>query len=104
MATSSTHILDGENATVSQICMVVPDVDAAVAAHLTMSAAGPFSIWTYPEGFFKRLMYRGEPSPFTLRIALNSQQPQIEYVQPLVGPSIFHEHVEEVGYGLIGPG
>jgi hypothetical protein len=94
------HIITGEEATVSQICMVVPDVDAAVAAHLEVSEAGPFSVWEYPEGFFKRLLYHGEPSPFTLRVALNAQQPQIEYVQPLQGPSIFHDHIEEIGYGL----
>jgi hypothetical protein len=94
------HIITGEEATVSQICMVVPDVDAAVTAHLEVSEAGPFSVWEYPEGFFKRLLYHGEPSPFTLRVALNAQQPQIEYVQPLQGPSIFHDHIEEIGYGL----
>jgi catechol 2,3-dioxygenase-like lactoylglutathione lyase family enzyme len=94
------HIISGEEATVSQICMIVPDVDKAVEAHLAVSEAGPFSVWEYPEGFFQRLLYYGKPSPFTLRVALNAQQPQIEYVQPLQGPSIFHDHIEEIGYGL----
>lgn len=94
------HIIEGEAATISQICMVVPDVEAAVAAQLGLADAGTFSVWTYPEGFFKTLRYRGEDSPFTLRVALNEQQPQIEFVEPLQGPSIFHEHVEQLGYGL----
>jgi hypothetical protein len=94
------HFISGAEATVSQVCIVVPDVDAAVAAHLEVSEAGPFSVWEYPEGFFKRLLYYGQPSPFSLRVALNAQQPQIEYIQPLQGPSIFHDHIEEIGYGL----
>ena len=59
------HIISGEEATVSQICMIVPDVDEAVEQHLAVSEAGPFSVWEYPEGFFQRLLYYGKPSPFT---------------------------------------
>lgn len=98
--TVANHIIGGDEATVSQICMVVPNIEEAVAAQLAIADSGPFSVWTYPEGFFKRLRYRGADSPFTLRIALNESAPQIEFVEPLEGPSVFHEHVEEVGYGL----
>ena len=38
------HFISGAEATVSQVCIVVPDVDAAIAAHLEVSEANPFSI------------------------------------------------------------
>ena len=93
-------ILSGPEAAVVQVCIVVEDLEAALAAHMRVTESGPFSVWTYDQNFFATSSYRGAPGTFAARIAINPQQPQFEYVELLAGPSVFHEHVERHGFGM----
>jgi methylmalonyl-CoA/ethylmalonyl-CoA epimerase len=44
--------------------------------------------------------YRGRPGAFSMRAALCGEGPQIELLQPLEGPSIYHDWVGEHGWGI----
>jgi methylmalonyl-CoA/ethylmalonyl-CoA epimerase len=98
--TAEHPFLEGDEAVIRQLCFVVADLDTAIAGQVAWADSGPFTSWDASPGVFKDLTYRGEPSPFTLRYALNRQHPQIELVEPLTGPSIFHEHVDTYGHGF----
>jgi hypothetical protein len=91
---------DGTTAKVAQVCMVVANLEDALRAHSEIADCGTFQIWTYDQEFYKGCTYRGEPTKYAARIALNDRDPQLEYVELLQGPSIFHEHVEAQGYGV----
>jgi methylmalonyl-CoA/ethylmalonyl-CoA epimerase len=44
--------------------------------------------------------FRGAPGSFAMRLALAGSNPQIELIQPLSGPSLYHEWLAERGEGL----
>jgi methylmalonyl-CoA/ethylmalonyl-CoA epimerase len=92
--------IPGPEGAVAQACAVVPDLEAAIAAHLAVAECGSFSIWTYDPGFFGTSTYRGEPTPYAARVAISSERPQLEYVELIGGPSVFHDHVATHGHGL----
>jgi catechol 2,3-dioxygenase-like lactoylglutathione lyase family enzyme len=83
-----------------QVGIVVPDLEAAAARFSELWQSGPWRIWTYGPELLSEQLYRGRPTPYAVRIALNSQQPQLELLQPLAGPSIYHEWAERHGAGV----
>ena len=85
---------------IAQIGIVVADLEAAVTRASAAVGAGPWRIFTYGPAILKEQAYRGLPTPYSVRIALNAQQPQIEYLQPLEGPSIYHDWLAERGEGV----
>ncbi len=84
----------------SQIGIVVPDLEAAVERYDVLWGGGPWRGFTYGVGFIPEVRYRGEPATHTMRIAINGLTPQIELIQPLEGPSIYHDFLEQGGHGL----
>jgi hypothetical protein len=78
-----------------QIGVVVPDLDAGMRAH-----GGEWRIWTYDEQVLARRIYRGAEGRFAMRIALATGDPQLELIQPLAGPSIYHEWWDDRRGGL----
>src|SRR6516165_5946459 len=61
--------------------------------------AGPWPGWVFgPQGQGRE--YRGAPAEWTLRLVLNSSSPQLEVIQPLDGPSVHADWLEERGEGF----
>src|ERR1700687_1549625 len=85
---------------VGQIGILVRDLEAAVRRSSALLRNGPWRIYTYSSAILTEQVYRGRPSQFAVRIALNSQDPQVEFLQPLQGPSIYHEWLDTHGEGL----
>jgi methylmalonyl-CoA/ethylmalonyl-CoA epimerase len=78
-----------------QLGFVVRDIERA-AAEL---GAGPWRGWLFgPQGQGRE--YRGRAAEWTLRLALNERTPQFELIEPLEGPSIHAEWLEERGEGF----
>jgi hypothetical protein len=82
---------------VAQIGVLVADLERALER---WEAVGPWRVYTYGPETVPELSYRGRPGEFVVRIALNRQTPQLELLQPLAGPSIYEEWLEERGEGL----
>src|SRR5262249_13774057 len=62
-------------------------------------AAGPWRGWVFgPQGEGRE--YRGRPSEWTLRLALNDRSPQYELIEPLDGPSVHADWLAERGEGF----
>jgi methylmalonyl-CoA/ethylmalonyl-CoA epimerase len=85
---------------VGQIGIVVRDLESACRRYSALWQCGPWRIYTYSPAMLSRQAYRGEPSRFAVRIALNATTPQLELLQPLVGPSIYDDWLERKGQGL----
>lgn len=85
---------------VGQVGIVVRDLERSARKLSETLGAGPWRIFTYSGEVLSERTYRGEPGTFSVRIALNSQEPMIELLQPLEGPSIYHEWLDRQGEGL----
>jgi hypothetical protein len=82
-----------------QFAFVVRDLDRFVAGFDRVLRAGPWRGWVFgPQGQGRE--YRGAPAEWTLRLVLNSRSPQFEVIQPLDGPSVHADWLEERGEGF----
>jgi methylmalonyl-CoA/ethylmalonyl-CoA epimerase len=82
-----------------QIAFVVRDLERAAREFDTKLSAGPWRGWLFgPQGQGRE--YRGRPAAWTLRLVLNDRTPQYELIQPLDGPSIHGEWLDEHGEGF----
>lgn len=87
------------NRTVDQVGLLTYDLERALRQWGSVFGLGPWSVYTYsPE--IASLRLRGEPAAFSMRLALSTSVPQIELIQPLDGPSIYHEWMERHGEGI----
>jgi catechol 2,3-dioxygenase-like lactoylglutathione lyase family enzyme len=87
------------NRTIDQIGLLTDDLEAAVSRWGTGFGLAPWNIYRYDAGMAS-LELRGEPGAFAIRLALSSSTPQVELIEPLEGPSIYHEWMDEHGPGL----
>jgi methylmalonyl-CoA/ethylmalonyl-CoA epimerase len=84
-----------------QVGIVVPDLEAAMRAYGPPSGAGDvWRLWTYGERLLSERRFRGSAGTFSMLIALGGSDPQLELIQPLEGPSLYHEFLAEGGSGL----
>lgn len=82
-----------------QLAFVVSDLERAAREFDARLAAGPWRGWIFgPQGQGRE--YRGLPSNWALRLALNDRSPQYELIEPLDGPSIHADWLEEHGEGF----
>jgi hypothetical protein len=82
-----------------QIAFVVRDLERAAREFDARLSAGPWRGWIFgPQGQGRE--YRGSPASWSLRLALNDRSPQYELIEPLDGPSIHADWLEERGEGF----
>jgi hypothetical protein len=82
-----------------QIGFVVRDLEVAAREFDSRLAAGPWRGWIFgPQGEGRE--YRGRPADWALRLVLNDRSPQYELIEPLAGPSIHADWLEERGPGF----
>jgi hypothetical protein len=85
---------------VGQIVIVVGDLEATAIRFSRIWENGPWRCYTYGPELLSEQTYRGQPTPFSVRIALNAAQPQIELLQPIVGPSVYEDWHKAHGEGV----
>ena len=86
---------------VAQVALLVPDLDRAVEAWWRGFGLGPWHFYTYQKPFVRRMSYRGQPADYAMRLALAwLGSLRIELIQPLRGPSLYHDFIERRGYGF----
>lgn len=85
---------------VGQVGIIVRDLDSALERYTQEWGIGPWRCWTYGPATVPELGYRGRPGEYEMRIALCGSKPQIELIEPVRGPSIYHEWLDEHGEGL----
>jgi catechol 2,3-dioxygenase-like lactoylglutathione lyase family enzyme len=85
---------------VGQIGILVRDLDEALQTYGALRTVESWALYTYGPEFVPHLEYWGQPGRFSMRIALGGASPQVELIEPLDGPSIYHEWLALHGYGL----
>jgi hypothetical protein len=86
---------------VDQVCVVVRDLRRAMHQYWSLLGIGPWRAYTYGPPLVKDMTYRGRPASFRMRVALAQAGPVIfELVEPVDGPSVYHELLEQHGEGI----
>ncbi len=83
-----------------QIGIVVTDIEQAMRRWGQVFDCGPWSVYTYGPAILRDPTFRGAEGTFEMRLALAGAGPQIELIEPLTGPSLYHEWLDEHGEGL----
>lgn len=83
---------------VDQVAFLVPDLSTAIEEWNAMLGPREWRSWLYSYKTM-RSGFRGDVGTFEMRIALCSSSPQIELIQPVAGPSIYHEWIHRRGFG-----
>ena len=86
-------------APVHQVGVVVADLERAIAGHSRLLGLNA-SAWrraSFDRTSVTELTLRGEPAAFSTRLAFAGNNPEIELIEPVDGPSIYHDWLEERG-------
>ncbi len=86
---------------IDQVCVVVRDLRRAMEHYATLLGIGPWRVYTYGKPLVRRTFYRGQPADYTMRLAFAQKGGLVfELIQPLRGPSIYHEFLEHNYEGI----
>lgn len=85
---------------VGQIGILVADIATALDQYQRTFGVTEWRRYTYGPRLVPDLWYRGRPARFSMHIALGGTGPQLELIEPLAAPSIYHEHIRTYGYGV----
>jgi catechol 2,3-dioxygenase-like lactoylglutathione lyase family enzyme len=84
-----------------QVCVVVRDLQAAVERYWNLFGIGPWQFYTFRAPELTDPVIHGKPQPYSMRIALAYMgDVQWELIQPLSGPSIYQEFLDDHGEGV----
>lgn len=86
---------------IAQVAFVVKDLELTVENYYRVFGIQPWEFYTYAKPLVKHMTYRGKPANYEVRIALSYFGPtRVELIQPVRGPTIYEEFIEEHGYGV----
>src|SRR5438067_83493 len=99
------HLLDPTGpfpiAKFNQVAMVVRDLDAAVRAYWERFGIGPWRFFTFGPDTVREMSYRGKAQSYSMRLAFAFQgELQLELIEPVDGPSIYHDFLRDHGEGM----
>ncbi|OCK75983.1 hypothetical protein K432DRAFT_307373, partial [Lepidopterella palustris CBS 459.81] len=79
-----------------QICIVTSDYKKTIAGHW-QTGIGPWRCYSFTPSNTTSQTYRGQSSPFTLRVSFAELSPTMVYkvIQPVSGTSIFQEWLDK---------
>ena len=84
-----------------QICIVTRDLDAMVRRYADRLGIGPWWVQEYRAPDLTDTIYRGQATAFSMRLALAwTGALNWEIIQPLDGPSIYHDYLEQNREGV----
>jgi catechol 2,3-dioxygenase-like lactoylglutathione lyase family enzyme len=85
---------------VFQLAFVVRDLEQALERYSTILSTGPWRCYSFGASLHRRSEYRGEPTDFTLGLALTDGTPQFELIEPREGASVHRDWLSERGDGV----
>ncbi len=87
--------------TITQIAVVVADIEAALKSYTENLGWGPWSVFDYKPPLLHDTVVRGEPAEFRMIGAETSVDGLgFELIQPVSGPSIYQEYLDTHGEGV----
>jgi methylmalonyl-CoA/ethylmalonyl-CoA epimerase len=86
---------------VLQVGMVVKDLQKAMERYWNIFGIGPWDIYTFQPPAVTNMTLRGKPVVYTMKLAVTQiGNIQWELIEPLTGPSIYKEFLEQKGEGI----
>lgn len=86
---------------ITQIGVVVPDLRKALETYHGMLGWGPWNVYDLEPPRHHHTVLRGEEVEYSMRLAETHAGPvDFELIEPLEGPSIYKEWLEEHGAGV----
>ena len=84
-----------------QVGIVVKDLEKMVKQYNDFFGAGPWDIYEYGPPRMTEGTYMGKPADWSAVIGFcQTGDVQLELIQPLKGPNIYFDHLENKGEGL----
>ncbi len=83
-----------------QVSLLVPDLAEAVRRWSIVFGDDDWLVYSYNPATLPVSSFRGAPGRFSIRLALHGRAPQLELIELGEGPSLYHEWVEERGWGM----
>jgi len=86
---------------IDQMALIVRDLDESLRRYWETLGIGPWKVYTYGPPLVPRMTYRGKVQTYRMRLAFTQVgNLQLELIQPLLGESIYQEHLDRRGEGL----
>ena len=86
---------------VHQVCVVVRDMESALAEYARRLGIGPWRVFRFAPPRLTETRIRGRDVPYSMWVALANTGPmQWELIQPIDGSSIYEEFLAAHGEGL----
>ncbi|MFZ0216626.1 MAG: VOC family protein [Candidatus Dormiibacterota bacterium] len=85
---------------VGQVGIVVRDLDRALDHYARLWGVGRWSLYTYGTHVLTSTTFRGRGEPYAMRLALNSERPQVELIESTLGPNLYEEWLTAHGEGI----
>lgn len=85
---------------VGQVGIVVRDLDRALERYTRLWGVGRWACYTYGTHVLTRTTFRGQSDPYAMRLALNSEHPQVELIESTLGPNLYEEWLDTHGEGI----
>ena len=86
---------------IDQMALIVRDLDESLRRYWETLGIGPWKVYTYGPPLVPRMTYRGKVQSYRMRLAFTQVgNLQLELIQPLLGESIYQEHLDRHGQGL----
>jgi len=87
-------------AEISQVAVVVEDLKKTIENYWQILGIGPWKIYTFAPPELKEMTIRGKPVDYSMKFAETTVgNVIIEVIEPMEGPSIYKEFLEEKGGG-----
>ncbi len=88
-------------ASIDQVAVVVRDLDRAMERYVNDLGIGPWTVYTFSPDWIQAMTFRGQEQGYTMKLALAQLGPVMyELIEPVEGPTSYHEFLEERGEGL----
>jgi methylmalonyl-CoA/ethylmalonyl-CoA epimerase len=84
---------------VGQVGIVVRDLDHALEHYARLWGVGRWSCYTLGTHVLATT-FRGGREPYAMRVALNSERPQLELIESTLGPNLYEEWLATHGEGV----
>jgi methylmalonyl-CoA/ethylmalonyl-CoA epimerase len=86
---------------VGHVCVVVKDLQKAMKRYWDIFGIGPWQVIIFQPPFLSNTTVRGKSEAYTMKVAIAQVgNLQWELIQPLTGPSVYKEFLEQKGEGV----
>jgi methylmalonyl-CoA/ethylmalonyl-CoA epimerase len=86
---------------ITQVAIIVKDLEQTVENYWRTFGIGPWHFYTYARPLVREMSYHGQPADYKMRIALSYFGPmRVELIEVKEGDSVYADFIREHGYGV----